>query len=149
MKKITCLFIGLLVSLTSLHTQEGTPKAVLNAFSKLKPEVSQPFWEFREGAFVAMFAHKEGLKKIFFDQEGKWLETRTRLQAPALPKDVKQYVERLYTTRLITYIGKVEQPTRTSYRIETESASTVSINILSKEGILLEEDTIELSLVPQ
>ena len=119
------------------------------AFNKLAPEVSNPFWEFREGAVVAMFSHEEGLKKIFFNEEGRWLETRTRLTAPALPEGVKAFVEQLYATTLITYIGKVEQPSQILYRVETESADAVSIKLLNESGRLLEEDRIELSLVPR
>lgn len=149
MKKSTCLFIGLILSLSVVQAQTNTPTAVLDAFSELNPAVDNPFWEFREGSFVAMFSHEEGLKKVFFDQEGEWLETRTRLMAPALPAGVKQFVEELYATKQITYIGKVEQPTRTVYRVESETNSTVSIKLLDQGGELLKEDKIELSLVPQ
>lgn len=149
MKKITCLFIGLFLALGGIQAQDNIPTTVLAAFHELAPEVKSPFWEFREGAFVAMFSHEKGLKKVFFNQDGQWLETRTRLMAPALPKGVKQFVEQLYTTALITYIGEVEQPARTVYRVETESIDTVSIKLLSEGGELLEENQIELSLVPK
>lgn len=149
MRRITCLFIALIFSSVALQAQKSTPVAVLNAFAELNPEVNNPFWECREGAFVAMFSHEDGLKKVFFDQDGQWLETRTRLMVPALPKGVKQFVEQLYATRQITYLGKVEQPSRTIYRVETETLNNVSIKLLNEGGEILEEDRIELSLIPR
>lgn len=149
MKEVIGLLLCLMISLGTVQAQSNPPIAVVEAFNKLEPEVKNPFWEFREGAIVAMFSHEEGLKKVFFNQEGEWLETRTRLMAPALPKGVKAFVQKLYATTLITYIGKVEQPSQVLYRVETESDDVVSIRLLNESGQLLEEDRIELSLVPR
>lgn len=149
MKEFTFLLFCLLISNGASQAQNTTPTAVLDAFAKLQPEIKNPFWEVWEGVHVAMFGHEEGLKKVLFDQEGQWLETRTRLMAPDLPKAVRAFVEQLYASALITYIGKVVRPTQTLFRVETESINVISIKLLNERGDLLQENSIELSLIPQ
>lgn len=131
-----------------LMAQNNTPTLVLNAFSEREPEVANPFWEYREGAHVAMYAHEDGLKKVFFDKEGQWLETRTRQVQDALPKGVKKFIDEHYAAADITYVGEVEQPSRTIYRVESELLSYVVIKLLNKKGDLLQENRIDWSFIP-
>ncbi len=147
MKYTMSLLMGLFFSL-GVMAQNTTPVMVLNAFSERAPEVMNPFWEYREGAFVAMYAHEDGLKKVFFDKDGEWLETRTRQVQDALPKGVKNFINEHYAAANITYIGEVEQPSRTIYRVESELLTYVVIKLLSKEGDLLQENRIDWSFIP-
>lgn len=141
------LLMGMFLSL-GVTAQNTTPTMVLNAFSERLPEVVNPFWEYREGAFVAMYAHEDGLKKVFFDKEGQWLETRTRQEQDALPKGVKNFINDHYAGADITYVGEVEQPSRTIYRVESELLSYVVIKLLNKKGDLLQENRIDWSFIP-
>jgi len=147
MKYTMSLLMGLFFSL-GVMAQNTTPVMVLNAFSERAPEVMNPFWEYREGAFVAMYAHEDGLKKVFFDKDGEWLETRTRQVQDALPKGVKNFINEHYAAANITYIGEVEQPSRTIYRVESELLTYVVIKLLSKEGDILQENRIDWSFIP-
>lgn len=147
MKNTMGLLMGLFFSF-GVMAQNTAPTVVLNAFSERAPEVTNPFWEYREGAFVAMYAHEDGLKKVFFDKEGQWLETRTRQVQDALPKGVKNFINEHYAAADITYIGEVEQPSRTIYRVESELLSYVVIKLLNKKGDLLQENRIDWSFIP-
>ncbi len=147
MKYTMGLLMGMFLSL-GVTAQNTTPTMVLNAFSERLPEVANPFWEYREGAFVAMYAHEDGLKKVFFDKEGQWLETRTRQEQDALPKGVKNFINDHYAGADITYVGEVEQPSRTIYRVESELLSYVVIKLLNKKGDLLQENRIDWSFIP-
>lgn len=147
MKKISCLLLALFVSVIAM-AQNNPPTSVLSAFNEREPDVSNPFWEYREEAYVAMFKHEEGLKKVFFNTEGQWLETRTRLAAASAPTGVQEFIMEHYASANVTYIGEVEQPTQTIYRVESELASSVIIKLLTKNGELLKEDKIDWSFMP-
>ena len=147
MKNIIFLLLSLLISISSFG-QKNTPSSVLEAFHKLEPDVSTPFWEYREGAHVAMFPHMDGLKKMFFNEDGDWLETRTRLEKESLPAGVKGFITDRYAEADITYVGKVDQPHRTLYRIESELNSSVIIKLLNEDGVLLSENRIDWSVIP-
>ncbi|MEZ5043508.1 MAG: PepSY-like domain-containing protein [Saprospiraceae bacterium] len=140
---LMCSFFSL-----GLFGQKNTPSAVLEAFQKLEPKVQTPIWEYREGAFVAMFSHVDGLKKVFFNEEGEWLETRTRIAYESLPSGVKRFIDDHYAAANITYIGKVDQHDSTFYRVESELLSSVVIKLLDEQGILLKENRIDWSFIP-
>ena len=136
------LLMSLLASF-SLFGQNNTPGLVLEAFSEREPEVLNPHWEYREGAFVAMYPHIDGLKKVFFNEEGEWLETRTRLAQESLPVGVKQFINERYAEADITYVGKVDQLERTLYRVESELNTSVVIKLLNEQGVLVDENKID------
>lgn len=147
MKNSIFLLMSLFFSIT-LFGQRPTPITVLEAFSKLEPGVSTPFWEYREGAFVAMYSHMDGLKKIFFNEKGEWLETRTRIDRQSLPVGVKRFIDEHYGEADITYIGKVDQAEHTLYRVESELNTSVVIKLLSEQGVLQKENRIDWSFIP-
>lgn len=146
MNKIMFFFLTLFLS-QSLLGQSSTPNSVLEAFSKLVPTESTPYWEFREGAYVAMFSHADGLKKMFFDEKGEWLETRTRIDRQILPVGVKRFIDTHYAEANITYIGRVDQPESQLYRIESEIGTSVVIKLLSDQGVLMKEDRFDSSVI--
>lgn len=147
MKNGAFLLMSLFFSL-SLFSQKEISSSALAAFSEREPDVSTAFWEYREGAFVAMFSHLDGLKKMFFNEEGKWLETRTRIDRESLPAGVKLFIDEHYAGADITYIGRVDQPTRTTYRVESELMTSVVIKLLNEQGVLLSENRIDWSFIP-
>lgn len=144
MKNALILMLGLFICI-ELSAQQPTPEPVLEAFAERMPDVATPFWEAREGAFVAMFPHTDGLKKMFFEEDGTWVETRTRLQLASMPIGVQRFVEAHYGEADVTYMGKVEQSNRTTYRVESELDNSIVIKSLNEKGTLLKEDRIELN----
>jgi hypothetical protein len=142
MKNVIC-FLLILSAIYTSSAQETIPSQVLDAFSEQEPNVQQPFWEHREGAFVAMFSDEDGLKKIFFNDYGVWLETRTRMSQNELPSGVINFIDQHYSGADITYIGKVKKSNGIAYRVESELASAVVIKLLNEEGKLLEEERID------
>jgi hypothetical protein len=141
----------LLISLfyaISVTGQKPIPSTVLEAFSKIEPNQSSPFWEYREGAYVAMFSHVDGLKKMFFNKKGEWIETRTRIQEQYLPLGVKRFINEHYAEADLTYIGRVDQPKNTFYRVESEFSTSVVIKLISEQGVLLKENKYDYSLNP-
>lgn len=81
-----------------------------------------------------MFLYEEGLKKIFFNEEGCWLEIRICLMVLVFFEGVKVFVEQFYVIILIIYIGKVEQFLQILYRVEIELVDVVFIKLLNESG---------------
>lgn len=139
---LSCLFsFTLNISLA----QQIAPKSVELAFSERYPTIENPFWEYREGAIVAMFSAYDGLKKVFFHNDGTWLETRTRLGLEDLPTGVSKFVNKNYKNADITFVGKVEHPDGIRYRVESELTSAIVIKLLSAEGKLLNKERIAIN----
>ena len=129
-----------------IFAQDEVPMEVRTTFDILNPTVEEVFWEFREGAYVAAFQAPGGFTKAFFDQEGKWLETRIRVSMHLLPEKVTGFIDKHYWNADVTYVGKVLLPGGIkAYRIESELPSEIVIKILDGEGSLLDEQRISFT----
>jgi hypothetical protein len=146
MRQLLVPFLVLLF-ITPGKSQEPIPTPVETAFSESFPHIEAPFWEKREGAFSAMFADEEGLKKAFFNESGDWLETRIRQDREALPLGVQKFIDDHYQDAYISYMGVVETPDGLHYRVESELSSQIVIKLLTEAGELQEEKRIALSTV--
>ena len=123
---------------------EQIPESVKAAFGKMYPEVPQPdvYWEVQKDGIVAIFNEDGGLKKAFFAENGEWLETRIRLYAGQLPRAIFNYVERTFSDADVTFLAKVLHPDGFFYRIESETYEEVTIDLLDRQGALLETKRI-------
>lgn len=139
----------LLLGASPVVAQLPVPSAVERAFAQSHDYISQPFWEMREGAYVAMFSDEEGLKKVFFETDGTWRETRTRIQEDELPAGVISFIRQHYKAADKTYIGKVESTDGIRYRVESELQDAVVIKLLNAAGELQEEQRIALNNLPR
>lgn len=127
-------------------TTEPVPGVVQDAFDKMYPLAIEAFWEKREGALVANFQGEEGLTKVFFDDQGTWLETRIRKDFSEMPAAVQRFVNAYYSTADITFAGKMFRNDEVLYRIESELNAEVVIKLLDENGGLVEENRITLDI---
>lgn len=123
--------------------QESIPVEVQSALYDFHPTAEDVFWEHREGAIVANFFTSGDLTKVYFDEEGNWLETRARTFIHKMPKPVAAFIHRHYRNAEISYTGEVSWPDgRKAYRVESELPSEIVVKIISESGELLEEKRI-------
>jgi hypothetical protein len=137
------------LTLSSVQAQIKAPSFVNQQFEAQYPDVENPHWEFREGALVAMFQMEGLLTKAFYERDGRWRETRTRIDLSALPPSVNQFIKANYQDADITYVGRVETEYKQLFRIESEFRNSVLIKTLTPEGQLVQEEWISYSLMDQ
>lgn len=136
----------LLIMLTMwVFNGTNVPEQVRSAFAKEFPNTENVHWEQRNDNFVATFQSEEGLKKVFYQASGAWLETRTRLSLSELPKEVYQFINSNYHDADVTFAGKVERPDGLVFRIESELPDAVIVKLLNENGVVLEEEKITYS----
>ena len=143
--KYLFLVLASLFFLNTNHAQQTVPTAVEDAFTQLYASVENPFWEYREGAHVAMFSEGDALKKVFFDSYGQWIETRTRMELTDLPMQVARFVDQHYGNAEVTYAGKVDRPYGIFYRVESELPTAIIVKVLNEEGNIIEQRNIDLT----
>ncbi len=143
MKYLSFVFLTIFL-LNASFAQRTVPEAARGAFGQLYSSIENPFWEYREGANVAMFSDENGLKKVFFDNNGEWLETRTRMKPTDLPSDVFNYLDIHYQDADVTYAGKVNRPDGTFYRVESELPGVIVVKLLNEQGNLVEQENIDI-----
>ncbi len=139
------MLFGLLSLISTIGFSNGhIPPRVKAAFTQLFPEVHEAdvYWEARKEALVATFNEDGDFKKAFFAEDGEWLETRIRLYPTALPRSVFQYLKKHHSDVDVTFLGKVLLPDGFLYRIEWETFEEVVIELVDKQGTLVEASTI-------
>lgn len=146
MKSFLLSSLFCVLSLPFAIANNTVPEAALKVFQQLFPKIESPFWENRQEAVVATFRDDEGLKKVFFTPEGQWQETRLRVYLSELPRGVRSFIDAHYQEAEITYLGLVQATGSVHYRVESEFADRIVLKKLDKQGILLEEEIIWLSL---
>ncbi len=140
--KNVLLIILLLTAPLLAFAQPQIPNPVLLAFEELHPTIEDPLWEKREGALVATFNDGDGLKKVFFSQDGQWQETRLRIGRASLPEGVDNFINRHYAQADVTFLAKVFRGSDLVYRVESELPGAVVVKELDEHGNLLREDRI-------
>lgn len=149
MKYLCSFFLLTALTLTSVQAQVKAPSQVSQQFEAQYPNAETPHWEYREGAIVAMFQSEGLLTKAFYERDGRWRETRTRIDLSSLPAGVSNFLTTNYQDADITYIGRVETDEKILFRIESEFQNSVIIKILTPAGQLVQEEWINYSLMDQ
>lgn len=124
---------------------DKVPQIVKDAFAQLYPEISGPdvYWESNKEGVIATFQDHGRLTKAYFDESGKWNESRIRLYLDQLPNPIRTFLEKKYRNADITFMGKVLFPDGSFiFRIESEFYEEVVINLMDKQGVLLKEQRI-------
>lgn len=143
MKKILFFLPLILLYIPGFAQDKEIPDLVKQRFEAMYAEAEDPFWDFREGAYVANFQGTTGLTKVFISPQGNWVETRIRKSLSSLPERVGQFIEQNYKMAEITFAGKVIRENAVLYRVESEFPEAVVVKLLTKEGKLVEEKRIE------
>lgn len=149
MKYLSFFFLLATLTINSVQGQIQVPTVVSQQFETQFPNATTPHWEYREGAIVAMFQAEGLLTKAFYEKDGQWRETRTRIELAALPAGVGQFIATNYQDAAITYIGRVETNNGNLFRIESEFSNSVVIKTLTPEGKLIQEEWVNYSLMDQ
>jgi len=147
MKYLCSFFLFTVLTLSSAQAQIKAPSAVSQQFEAQYPNAETPHWEYREGAIVAMFQSEGLLTKAFYERDGRWRETRTRIDLSTLPTSISNFIATNYQDADITYVGRVETDQKSLFRIESEFQNSVLIKILTTEGQLVQEEWINYSLM--
>ncbi|MCB9304934.1 MAG: PepSY-like domain-containing protein [Lewinellaceae bacterium] len=124
---------------------DEVPQIVKDAFAQLYPEINAPdiYWEYSKDGVIATFQDHGRLTKAYFDESGKWNESRIRLYLDQLPLPIRTLLEKKYRNVDITFMGKVLFPDGSYiFRIESEYYEEVVINLMDKQGVLLQEQRI-------
>lgn len=138
----------LLLTILTIHRAQGqiqVPLKVSQQFEAQYPDAETLHWEYREGAVVAMFQSEGLLTKAFYEKDGQWRETRTRIAETELPAGVGQFIAANYQDAAITYAGRIDTPAGLLFRIESEFSNSVLIKTLTPEGKLVQEEWISYS----
>lgn len=138
MKLTAIIFLALASVFGGANDQ--VPERVKTAFRQMYPNVHEPdvHWEVRKEAIVATFQEDGGLKKAFYAEDGEWLETRVRLYTSQLPRAIYTYLDRYHSHSDITFLAKVLHPGGFLYRIESETFEEVVIELVDRQGKLLD-----------
>lgn len=130
--------------------QESVPPKIQSALYTFHPTMEDVSWEFREGFPAATFQGRSGLTTVLFNEDGEWVEKRIRISAHLLPGAVRAYIRERNEDAHISYAARVLQPDDrdTVYRIESELPSEMLLQLLSKNGELLEEERISVQAPP-
>lgn len=142
MKNIIILTVLLLAGPRLSLAQPEVPTSVLLTFDELHPTAEDPLWEQREEIFIAAFNDREGFKKVFFTEQGQWLETRQRISRGALPQGVATFIRQHYAKADITFLAKVLRARALLYRVESELPGEIVVKELDSRGNLLLEKRI-------
>ena len=140
MKYLCSFFLFTVLTLSSVQAQIKAPSPVSQQFERQYPNAETPHWEYREGAIVAMFQSEGLLTKAFYERDGRWRETRTRIDLSTLPTSISNFITTNYQDADITYIGRVETEQKSLFRIESEFQNSVIIKTLTPEGQLVQEE---------
>ncbi|WP_020539113.1 hypothetical protein [Lewinella cohaerens] len=149
MKYLFSSLLLITLSLSAIQAQVQVPSNVNQQFELQYPTVENPHWEYREGAIVAMFQLEGLLTKAFYEKNGSWRETRTRIDTSNLPVGVNNFLNTNYKEANYTYVGRVETNDGDLFRIESEFRNSVIIKTLTPEGQLVQEEWINYSLMDQ
>lgn len=142
MRNILVLFTAFLLNYPMI-AQEPIPVNVRSALYVHHPTAEGVYWEHRKEGIVANFQTPNGLTKVFFQEDGQWLETRIRTGLAAIPNPITQYLDEHFAKADISYAGKTLKPDgSTVYRIESELPSEIVVKIFDEEGMLLQEQRI-------
>lgn len=145
MKNSLFVLVLSLFVLSSITANNGVPLIVRTSFTALYPSIKAPFWEVKNDQVVALFNDQEGMKKVFFQKNGDWMETRHRLSVAQLPTALKDFVEENYATAEITFAGKITSETGSWYRIESEFEDRIVLKDLEASGVLISQEEINFS----
>ena len=135
------LFFSISFSATAF-ANGPVPKVVINSFIQLYPQIECPVWENGQDGIVATFLDIDGIKKAFFEENGRWLETRIQIQKDQLPEEIDQFLQKNYGEANIIFCGKVYSADGEWYRVESELPDRVVLKNLDEEGQLIEEESI-------
>ena len=147
MKNFLLVIILSIASTVTILASNPIPKVVQKTFTKLYPQVECPLWENRHDGIVAIFQDMDGLKKAFFEENGKWVKTRVQLNKDQLPQGVAEFIQDHYREANITFCGKVYNQSKEWYRVESELSDQVIMKNFDKNGILLDKESLPLNTI--
>lgn len=114
MKTKSLMFLVLLIGgimMTGCNSKKYRPdNSVVKAFNQAYPKAAKIEWEQKSGYEVAEF-HDDGIQKeAWFDKNGKWAMTESKIKYNALPREIRNHFEKsIYGTWKKEDMEKIEQ----------------------------------------
>lgn len=139
MKLKMILIVVSIFSFSILAQNVDVPKKVQNEFAKLYPKVTDVKWskESKE-EFEAEFKENDNSISVVIDNEGKLLETETKIDIKDLPKAVEPLVTKKYKGYKITEAAKIIDNKGTlTFEAEISKGNTKKDLSFDKDGKIL------------
>lgn len=104
------LISGIMIAGCNQKRQYRPDNSVVKAFNNTFPKANKIEWEKKQGYEVAEFNDNGIQKEAWFDQNGKWVMTESKLKYNALPREIRNHFEKsMYNTWKKEDIEKIEQ----------------------------------------
>jgi hypothetical protein len=114
MKKIIVLLLACMLISFMGYTQKVTPDkvpaAVLQAFTKKFPAATDVKYELKQNNYDIAFREKGVRMFANYNPGGKWLETKTAITEPNLPKEVSAAIAKDFAGFKTSEISTIETP---------------------------------------
>jgi hypothetical protein len=142
---ISVIILGALFTMTSFAQSikdDAVPGAISQAFKQKFPSAIKPEWKIRKDKnYEAEFTENSSKLTVKFSPDGKWLETKSGIDARSVPEAVKNAIGRDYTNYKITESQSIEtaESKEPVYEIHVKKDKEVLKLHYSKEGKLLKK----------
>lgn len=136
MNRLALTFLSL-IFFTGIVLAGDAPAAAENALSAKYQKAEDIIWQKESpNNFRAEFTLSGTKMWVNFNQDGKWLQTKTAAQASELPNAVGDFIKKNYGTGTLQKIAKVERPTIdiVLYELEIQIAGKTVTELVTADG---------------
>ena len=143
MKRLFFVVLGIFMLAQGLNAQiRKIPAAVTESFKNKYSTATNVEWKDRLTSFVATFEADGKKHDAYFDDDGSWKQTDTRIEEEELPEAVRDGFEKSkYTEWKIDRVERIEKnDNNVEYRIQVKKGDIQKKNLtFSNEGKLLKD----------
>ncbi|HRG89966.1 MAG TPA: PepSY-like domain-containing protein [Chitinophagales bacterium] len=139
MSKLTITIAAVLGLAFNVLAGDG-PAAAEKALAATYPKAEDIIWS-KESAnnYQAAFLYSGVYMWVNYNEDGKWLQTKTAIALALLPNPVTDYVKKNYGTNDILTAKKIERPEADIllYELEVNTARAKVKVIVNERGVLV------------
>ncbi|HLP53251.1 MAG TPA: PepSY-like domain-containing protein [Chitinophagales bacterium] len=136
MNRLVLTFISLIIY-TGVALAGNAPAAAEAALSEKFTKAEDITWEKESpNNFRAEFTLSGVKMWANFNQDGKWLQTKTAAKTSDLPNSVGDFVKKNFGTGVVQKVAKVERSTIdvVLYELEIKTGSKTSVELVTADG---------------
>jgi hypothetical protein len=124
-------------------SQTAVPEKVKTAFQKKFPAAVSVKWDNEEeNEWEADFKSNNKKMSATFDNEGKWLETESKLNKKEIPEAVANTLNKEFKDFKIEEVASVETPEYKGYEIKLEVDEADIELVIDSNGSILKKEVI-------
>lgn len=139
MSKLTITIAAVLGLTFNVLAGDG-PAAAEKALAATYPKAEDIVWS-KESAnnYQAAFLYSGVYMWVNYNEDGKWLQTKTAISPSQLPNPISDYVKKNYGTNNILTAKKVERPEADIllYELEIDAAKAKVKVVVNERGVLV------------